>query len=190
MRTEQPKPKKLTQVDVPADLRVFLEEVAHLIEIHDEAAFIESDDLLQTECAYGGLIEDGTDEYGFTYFPRKGVRTSWELLLSASQIRDVADRSITKLELWACSDEDCGSMFSSADGRCGNCDYVDDEEKRALPQGEFSSRRDWALAYFAIHPDADPFQMIGDYNGETELGEHLGYFSLNEAREIQSGFQT
>ncbi len=187
MRTAQPKPKKLTQVDVPADLRVFFEEVAHLIEVHDEAAFIESDDLLQCECAYGGLIEDETDEYGFTYFPRKGVKTKWELLLSASQIRDVADGSITKLELWACSDENCGSMFSSANERCSNCDYVDDEEKRALPHAEFSSRRDWALAYFALHPDADPFQMIGDYNGRTELGERLGYFSLNEAREIQSG---
>jgi hypothetical protein len=32
--------------------------------------------------------------------------------------------------------------------------------------------------------------MIGDYNGETELGERLGYFSLNEAREIQSGSQS
>lgn len=190
MRTKQPKPKKLTQVDVPTNLRVFLEEVAHLIEIHDEAAFIESDDLLQTECAFGGLIEDGTDEYGFTYFLRKGLRPKWELLLSASQIRDVADGTITKLELWACSDENCGSMFSWADELCSRCDYVDDEEKRALPQGEFSSRRDWALAYFAIHPDAHPFQVIIDYNGRTELGERLGYFSLEEVREIQSGFQS
>ena len=99
MRTAQPKPKKLTQVDVPADLREFFEEVAHLIESHDEAAFIESDDLLQCECAYGGLTEEDTDEYGFTYFPRKGVKTTWELLFSASQIRDVADGSITKLKL-------------------------------------------------------------------------------------------
>lgn len=190
MRTAQPKPKKLTHVDVPADLRVFLEEVAHLIEVRDDAALIESDDLLQTECAYGGLIEENTDEYGFTYFPRKGVRTTWELLFSASQIRDVAAGNITELQLWACSDENCGSMFPSADDRCSNCDYVDDEEKRALPHGEFNSRRDWAVAYFAIHPGADPFQMIGDYNGETELGERLGYFSLNEAREIQSGVQS
>lgn len=192
MRTAQPKPKKLTQLDVPEDLRVFLEEVAHLIEIHDDAAFIESDDLLQCECAYGGLIEETTDQYGFTYFPRKGVRTTWELLFSASQIREVADGSITKLELWACTDENCGSMFSSADYNCTTCDYDDEEEKeeRALPQGDFSNRRDWALAYFALHPDADPFQMIGDYNGQTELGERLGHFSLNEAREAQSSFQS
>jgi hypothetical protein len=138
MRTAQPKPKKLTHVDVPPDLRGFLKEVAHLIETHDEAAFIESDDLLQCEYAYGGLIEDETDEYGFSYFPRKGVRPRWELLFSASQIRDVADGTITKLELWACSDENCGSMFSSANERCGYCDYVDDEEKQPRKTAEQS----------------------------------------------------
>ena len=187
MRLEKPNPKKLTQVEVPADLRQFLEEVADLIEARDESTLIESDDLLQCEFAYGGLIEEGAPVYGFTYFPRKAVsRKTWELEFSAHEISEIADRSIDKLELWACEDESCGSMFSSANYLCSDCDYVDDEvqEVRVLPSGDFSSRRDWALAYFALHPDADPFEMIGDYNGKTELGLALGYFSLNEAQEI------
>ena len=192
MRLERPKAKKLTQIEVPANLRQFLEEVAGLIEARDEATLIESDDLLQCEYVYGGLIDEGEPIYGFTYFPRKGVRTKWELEFSAQQIGEIADGRIDKLELWACEDNSCGSMFSSANYLCFDCDYFDDEvqEVRVLPSGDFSSRRDWALAYFALHPDADPFEMIGDYNGKTEFGSALEYFSLNEAREILRDLQS
>ena len=193
MRLERPNPKKLTQIEVPADLRQFFEEVATLIEAGDEATTIESDDLLQCEFAYGGLIDEEAPVYGFTYYPLKGVRaTKWELEFSAQEIGQIADGSIDKLELWACEDKSCGSMFSSANYRCFDCGYVDEEvqEVRVLPSGDFSNRRDWALAFFALYPDADPFEMIGDYNGKTELGSALGYFSLNEAREILRVFQS
>lgn len=185
--TETPKPKKFTRVEAPPDLRQFLREVAEMIDDGDEATLTESDDLLQCEYAYGGLADEETGAYAFTYFPRKGVKTNWEFDLSASEIREVAEGE-RELELWACQDENCGSMFSWAEARCSQCDY--EREVRALPTGDFRTRRDWALAYYALHPDADPFQMIGDYNGETELGTSLGYFSLNEARELQRIFQS
>ena len=56
---------------------------------------------------------------------------------------------------------------------------------RAQPvqPGDFDGRRSWALSYFQRHPDADPLQMIGDYNA-TDLGKRLGAFSLDEARTI------
>ena len=183
MSTELPKPKKLTHVEAPPDLRQFLQEIAEKIDEGDEATLVESYDLLQCDFAYGGLADEETGEYGFTYFPRKGVKTKWEILLSAKQIREVADGE-RDLSLWACEDENCGSMFSLAEERCSQCDY--EHEVRALPSGDFKTRGDWALAYFALHPDAHPMQMIGDYNGETELGESLGYFSLIEATEIES----
>jgi len=183
MSTELPKPKRLTHVEAPPDLRQFLLEVAEKIAQGDEDTLIESDDLLQCDFAYGGLADEETGEYGFTYFPGKSRKTKWEILLLAKQIREVADGE-RELSLWACEDENCGSMFSLAEERCSQCDY--EHEVRALPSGDFSTRRDWALAYFALHPEAHPMQMIGDYNGETEWGEKLGYFSLTEATELET----
>lgn len=54
---------------------------------------------------------------------------------------------------------------------------------RQSPQEDFDSRRAWALAYFRSHPDADPLEMIGEYNATT-LGQRFGSFSLDEARAI------
>jgi hypothetical protein len=90
MRTARPKPKNLTQVNVPLNLREFLRKVATLIEGRDESAMVLSDDLLQGDRTYGGLIDDRAGEYGFTYFPGEGVRTKWELQLTADQIRAIA----------------------------------------------------------------------------------------------------
>jgi hypothetical protein len=189
MRTLQQKPKVLTQVEIPPDLRAFLEEVAELIEVGDEVTTIASDDLIQCDFAYGGLCEEGTDEFGFTYFPRKGTKTTWDFVLSTAQINEVADGNTTTLALWACTDNNCGSMFPNADWSCFYCDYVDDDPPKQ-PTGEFRSRRDWALAYFALNPEANPLQMIGAYNSNDQLHESLGYFSLQEAAEIQSAFQS
>jgi hypothetical protein len=85
MRTARPKPKKLTQVNVPMNLREFLRKVATLIESRDESAMVLSDDLLQGDRTSGGLIDDRAGEYGFTYFPGDGVRTKWELQLTATR---------------------------------------------------------------------------------------------------------
>ena len=111
-------------------------------------------------------------------------------MLSAAQIREVAAGDVATLELWACTDRDCGSMFPNSDWACGRCDYVDDDPPPKLPTGEFRFRRDWALAYFALNPDAHPFEMIGAYNGNHERDDSLGFFSLQEAMEIQSAFQS
>jgi hypothetical protein len=188
MRTARPKPKNLTQVNVPLNLREFLRKVATLIEGRDESAMVLSDDLLQGDRTYGGLIDDRAGEYGFTYFPGEGVRTKWELQLTADQIRAIAHGRVRRLELWACTDDGCGSMFPSANELCFYCDYVD-EGVPTLPGGEFNTRRDWALAYFALHPDCHPLQMIGAFNGEVELARRLGRFSLDEARGILSEFK-
>ncbi len=57
------------------------------------------------------------------------------------------------------------------------------EVPTGVPQGDFSNRKSWALAYLRLNPGAEPLQMIGDYNA-TPLGTRLGYFSLDEARAI------
>lgn len=52
----------------------------------DEETLIESDDLLQADTIYGGLIEDDGSTFGFACFPEhaeKGVRYKWEFELDA-----------------------------------------------------------------------------------------------------------
>ncbi len=60
MRKRRVRPKVRQTVSNPVNLQEFLHEVNELIETQDDAATIESDDLLQCECAYGGLIDAGS----------------------------------------------------------------------------------------------------------------------------------
>lgn len=186
MRTPQPRPKKLTKVDIPARLQAFLRDVADSIDRHDDSATIPSDDLLQCEYAYGGLLRGGADLYAFTYFPRAGTRARWQLQLSADEISALADGTDRQLGLWACTDEACGSMFYSSSELCSSCDYVDHDPQpeTKLPPGRFRSRRAWAAAYFALNPAADVVRMICDYSGSPQLREKLGFFSVDEISEM------
>lgn len=128
MRREQKHPKAKRGVQVPDDLVTFLCEVHALIQADDDAATIESDDLLQCEIAYGGLIETGGSQYGFTYFPEKGTRQKWQLELDAGEIANIAEGSITSFSLWGCQTEDCRCLFTDSDETCFYCDYVDDDQ--------------------------------------------------------------
>ena len=102
------KPKLKESVSLPEDLRVFLCEVHQQIENGNKAALNESDDILQSEMAYGGLTKQGSTLYGFTYFSGEYADTkvddaaSWELLLNRSEIADIAQRHKSKITLWAC----------------------------------------------------------------------------------------
>ena len=176
----------MATVPIPDRLRAFLSEVRDLIGRGDEAAILPSDDLLQSDDAYGGLTNDG--DYSFVFFPGAGVRTKWEIRLRRDEISAIADGQMVALQLWRCHEESCGSMFASSTDLCFDCDYVDDNPDR-LPKGRFDTRRDWALAYFSLQPEAHPFQLIGAYNSQPQLAEKLGLFSLDEATEILAHFQ-
>jgi hypothetical protein len=189
MRIERIKPKIAQEIAIGEKLEGFFQEVNDLIKQNDELATIPSDDLMQTEFAYGGLIEEGTDNYGFTYFPEQGTRSCWSILLTASEIEAISSGKKKSLALWKCQNPDCRSFFASKDESCFDCDYVDDDElvekKRILsklPQG--AGREDWVKAYLTNFPDAHPFEVIGDYNAQPQLGEKWGYFSLNEMRKL------
>lgn len=127
MRREQKNPKAKQVVLIPDDLATFLRDVYARIEADDDAATIESDDLLQCEIAYGGLIETGGNQYGFTYFPEKGTRQKWELALDTVDIANIAEGSITTLTLWGCQSEACHCLFADSEEACFYCDYVDDD---------------------------------------------------------------
>jgi len=105
----------------------FLAEVDRLITSGDELATTESDDLMQCECAYGGLCAEGGDRYVFTYFPEAGIRHKWIFNLSAAEVSAIAAGAKRQLELWFCKANECRSGFQSADDSCFYCDYVDKE---------------------------------------------------------------
>ena len=123
MRVERPKAKRRERVAIPLDLREFLTHVQRLMEAGDEAATRVSDDLLQCECAYGGLLEEGGCQFDFTYFPESGVRHKWLLVLDRSEVEDIASGQMTELEMWACADPACHSKFRDPKETCFYCDY-------------------------------------------------------------------
>src|SRR5262249_8080702 len=84
----------------PDDLLGFFREVDELIKQNDEVTTIESDDLIQTKFAYGGLLEEGADRFGFTYFPEENTRPNWNIELTASEIAEIAEGKKRTLTLW------------------------------------------------------------------------------------------
>ena len=128
MRIEQRKPKTQETIKIPNNFALYLKEVHCEIVAGDEPAILESDDLLQYEefdCAYGGLIDSETDEYGFRYFTDNENESIWDINLSKSDIEKIVKGEITVLSLWSCKHPLCGCKFSSEDASCGNCDWIE-----------------------------------------------------------------
>jgi hypothetical protein len=71
-------------VDDP--VRELMSEVVARLDSSDEDAFLDADDAVQVECAYGGRI--GPDRFSFVYLPDR--TTTWTFELSERQVRDVA----------------------------------------------------------------------------------------------------
>lgn len=105
-----------------------MRDVVALIDAGDEAAWMQSDDLLQCERIYGGLYDETQGRYGFTYFANDEERDDeeefdvcWEFDLDRQQIRDIASGKTTQTQMCRC-DPDCGRRFSGGEGYCPACD--------------------------------------------------------------------
>lgn len=127
MRREQRQPKTKHEIPIPDDLAAFLREVHRLIETGDDSATIASDDLLQSETAYGGLVSPGGHTYRFTYWFRKGDRHKWLFELDIVDIANIVEGTGTALLLWGCQAENCHCRFTDPNGTCFYCDYIDDD---------------------------------------------------------------
>ena len=189
MRVQKIQPKSSAEITIPEDLLGFFREVDGLIKKNDDLVTTESDDLIQAEFVYGGLIEEKTDHFGFTYFPEQGAGPCWSIELKATDIGLICSGEKKTLTLWKCQNPDCRSLFSSANESSSDCDYVDDEEtvlkKEILKTlSQSSGPEDWVKRYLASLPEADPLEIIGDYNSQPELGAKWGYFSLTEMRQL------
>lgn len=187
MRQLQFKPKVAKRVTTPEDLKDFFRYVNSLIESGDSAAVNPSDDLIQSDRAYGGLTEEGTDQFAFTYFPGSHIRPCWEIEATAGEIRSIVLEA-TSLDLWSCADPLCGNLFAGPDGVCFYCDYKDDARDARdaiMPElANSSNREEWVRGYLKHFPDDHPMQIIGAYNGQPNLGKKLGWLTTEEIERI------
>lgn len=129
MRVERRKPKIKETVLIPEDLVLFLEEVHGEIILGEDATVLESDDLLQYEefnYAYGGLIDSETGDYGFRYFTDDENGSTWDIILSKSEIEKIVNGEIKELSLWGCQHPLCGCKFSGEEDSCSNCDWIEE----------------------------------------------------------------
>lgn len=124
MRVERKKAKVIETTSIPEDLAEFMKSVLESIQNRDEEAVLPSDDLLQCECCYGGLIEENGSSFEFTYFPVEDIRPKWALMLNTDEINQIADGSMKTLELWACTDKSCGCKFWEPEDSCFYCDWT------------------------------------------------------------------
>ena len=186
----QPGPKHPIEEPIPPDLRRFFARLSKAIDAGVEETRIPSDDLLQGDRICGGLDEEGGNTFSFTFFagapahPTR-VQPTWSFSLDRSQLQAAGLGARPTLSFWACADPVCRNRFRRPDARCPDCDFPARDPDR-LPAGPFSSKEEWALAYFRKHPDALSLEMIGEYNGHTDLGQTLGYFSLPEADRLRA----
>jgi hypothetical protein len=115
-------PKTRVAVGIPDVFMAFMRHVAALIDSGDEATTIESDDLLQCDCIYGGLSDGETKRFTFRYFHAQDA--IWDVDLDAFEIAGIANGSFRQLNLWRCSDGSCGCLYPAEDSYCPHCDSI------------------------------------------------------------------
>jgi hypothetical protein len=113
-------------IHVPEPFRAFMREVKQLILDGDDAATIESDDLLQCERAYGGLYDAENNRFGFRYFPGDDTQPTWDFDLSRDDIFRIAAGEMTQMTLYRCKDDRCRCLVPRPEWYCTNCDNPND----------------------------------------------------------------
>jgi hypothetical protein len=77
------------EVNLPDAIIEFFASVHEMIRSKEDSAMMESDDLLQAERIYGGLMDRRRKEYRFTWFPEFAPEERWELQLLADEIDEI-----------------------------------------------------------------------------------------------------
>jgi hypothetical protein len=150
----RPLPKSRVQEPLPGPLLDFLRDVHARIESGDERTRLPSDDLLQSEHAYGGLLRGTEQHYSFTYFPVVGGQATWGLRLTAEDIADLAWGGVEAVELWSCSNSTCGHRFPTAESTCTECDWVRGDAAAGLSPEEVAEAERLRLDRLEEHKQA------------------------------------
>ena len=126
------KPKtQVTEAFPPAFVK-FMKEVDAKIERGDPSTTIESDDLLQCDHTFGGLVDVNEAIFGFEYvaedqddddgFSHDGFPVAWHYLLTREQIRQITENKLSTIPMWRCT-KDCGRRATTPQWYCPECDF-------------------------------------------------------------------
>lgn len=76
-------------VPLPSEIIEFFEWVNDAIQTEEDSAMMVSDDLLQAEGIYGGLVDPRKKLYEFTWYPQSASGERWEFQLLADEIDEI-----------------------------------------------------------------------------------------------------
>lgn len=121
------KPKVQVVETLPPTFVGFVEEVDRMIERRVPETLLESDDLIQCDHTFGGLVDPTEGTFGFEFmdgenFDRDGYSITWHFLLTKIQIRAIARHELKTLTMWRCS-SDCGRRATVPEWYCTECDF-------------------------------------------------------------------
>ena len=162
---------------IPPALLEFVKEISGMILCGAPSTTIPSDDLLQSETAYGGLSLDGSGNFDLVYFVGEDTISKWYLTLSASQIHSIASESESTLRLLKCDLPRCPNRRTHADMPCNYCDYwtaAHVSRPRTEDENACESVDDWIALFARINPWAYGIDAYEAYNHTPDLERRLG----------------
>ncbi|MCU0713260.1 MAG: hypothetical protein MUC43_14460 [Pirellula sp.] len=180
-KKREDKGKSMEQISepVPPALRLFLQEVAEQIRVGSPSTKIPSDDLLQCDVAYGGLLDQGGTRYGFAYFHSADRRPSWYLMLESDQIQKIADGIATELLLWKCDLKRCPTRSTMPDFQCSYCEFWENasvSRPKTEEEGACNEFDDWLALFTRVNPWATGVDAYNAYRNTPGLEERLGEY--------------
>ena len=162
---------------IPEDLQDFLNYVSRLIRSGADSARTPSDDLIQRDCAYGGLSDNDVNLYCFRYFPGEDGVTTWDFSLLTEDIHAIANGEVKVLELWGCDSGRCSNRFMSEDGYCEYCTFWAERNlRRPACQDEEAcgSQTEWLQLFASVNPQATGMDAYDAYISTPGLEVRLG----------------
>jgi len=128
-RPKEYPPKKIQRpIEVTPDLRRKMQELFRQVDGWDDMPFEdEQDDSIQVTGLSGNRVRDTRRPIRITYIPPGTDRgTKWKLALHQPEIEDIGYGMITELNLYCCSDPECGFRSTLSDMTCSRCDWEDE----------------------------------------------------------------
>ncbi len=193
MRRKDVKAKDRRKVPIPDELRDSFREVHELLREAKRSGDIpiDFDDAIQVGRVCGGRVGKKNRPYVFTYYPSDDKKHGkWYFALHPTEVEDIGDGRMTEIAMYCCTSPDCRTKFREPDEVCFDCDWVDDDETKAIQAQlkalaeRVTSKEEWVVGYVALKPNASGMEMIGDYNSIDNLGGRLGWFAFSEAQEL------
>jgi|APIni6443716594_1056825.scaffolds.fasta_scaffold07700_2 hypothetical protein len=128
MSQKHPIPRILRSVPLPQEVIEAIREVSAAIKRGDENTTFPSDDCIQIGCLCGGLMDEHSDRFYFSVHLDDNRPYTWDIALFRSEIDAISEGDQSSLDLWCCSNPDCGFKSYIEHITCSWCDYGQSRE--------------------------------------------------------------